>query len=55
MGGEAFSSVKAGYPSVGECEDSEVGVGGWVGEHPYRSKGGGMAVCRGETRKGDTI
>jgi hypothetical protein len=26
MGGETFGSVKAQYPSVGECLGSEVGV-----------------------------
>ena len=29
-------------PSVGECEGREAVVVGWVEEHPYRSKGGGM-------------
>jgi hypothetical protein len=36
----------------------EVGVGGWVEEHPQRSRGreDGMGVSRrGETRKGDSI
>jgi hypothetical protein len=27
MGGEAFGPVKARCPSVGECQDREVGVG----------------------------
>jgi hypothetical protein len=31
-------------PSVGECQGTEVGVGGWVGEHPYRSSGRGVGI-----------
>ena len=30
MGREVLSPVKALYPSVGECQDQEVGVGGLV-------------------------
>jgi len=45
--------VKAPFPSVGECLGSEVGVGGWVGEHFYRSRGRGMG--EEETRKEDNI
>ena len=30
MGGEALGPVKAQCPSVGECQDREVGVGGLV-------------------------
>ena len=30
MGGEALGPVKAGYSSVGECQDMEAGVGGLV-------------------------
>ena len=30
-------------------EGGEVGVGGWVGEHPYRSRGG---MGEGISRKG---
>ena len=30
MGEEALGPVKAGCPSVGECQDGEAGVGGWV-------------------------
>jgi hypothetical protein len=25
-------------PTYGECKGGEVGVGGWVGEHPHRSR-----------------
>jgi hypothetical protein len=31
MGGEAFGPVKTRFPSVGECQCSEVEVSGWVG------------------------
>ena len=31
--------MKAGFPSVGEYQGREAGVGGWVGEHPHRSRG----------------
>jgi len=34
--------VKAGFPSVGECQGVEVGVGRWEGEQPNRSKGWDM-------------
>ena len=38
MGGEALGPVKALCPSVGECPDGELRVGGWVGEYPHRSR-----------------
>jgi hypothetical protein len=46
MGEEAVGPVEAQCTSVGECEGGEVGVGGWVGEHPHRSRGrrNGMGV-----------
>ena len=49
--------MKAKCPSVGECQGSEVGVGGWVREHPHRSRGrkDGMGGCRGGTGEGDNI
>ena len=50
MRGEALGLVKG--PSVGECQDREVGVGGLV------SSGRGKwdrGVFRGEMRKGDNI
>ena len=31
MGGEALGPVKIQCPSVGECQDEEGVVGGWVG------------------------
>lgn len=54
MGGESFGPVKATIPSVGEFQDSEVGVGGWEGEHPHRDRGGGMGKesSRWKTWKG---
>ena len=41
MGGENLDVVKAQFPSVGEREGGEVGVGRWVREHPHRSRGKG--------------
>jgi hypothetical protein len=57
MGGEAPDPVKAGCPSVGECQGREAGVGGWVEEHSHRSRGRGdsIGVSRGKTWKGDNI
>jgi hypothetical protein len=51
MGGEAPGPEKAQYPSVGECQDREAGVGGLVN----RERGNGMAVFREETKKGDNV
>jgi len=42
MGREAFSPVKAQYPSKGNAGVGVgrwEGVGGWIGEHPYRGRG----------------
>ena len=44
MGGEALGAVKTGYPCVGEFEDREEEVGGWVEEHPHRSRGRGDRI-----------
>jgi hypothetical protein len=44
MGGEALGPVKAGCPSVGECQGGKAGVGGWVGEHPHRNRGRGAGI-----------
>jgi hypothetical protein len=44
MRGEAFGPVKAQCPSVGECQDKEVEVGWWVGEHCHRSRGRGDGI-----------
>jgi hypothetical protein len=43
MGGEALDLVKALCPSVGECQDREVGVGGLVS----RGRGDGMGGWSG--------
>jgi hypothetical protein len=37
-GGDDHGPVKAGCPNVGDCQ-GELAVGGWVKEHPYRSRG----------------
>jgi hypothetical protein len=42
MEGEVLGPVKDRFPRVGECQGDEVGVGGWEGEHPHRSRGKGM-------------
>jgi len=34
---ETIGPVKASFPSVGECQSVEVGVGRWK-EHPHRSR-----------------
>jgi hypothetical protein len=39
MGGEALCTVKAQYPSVGECQGGEAGMGGW--EYILIEAGGG--------------
>ena len=38
MGGEVLGPGKARCHSVEECHGRDVGVGGWVGEHPHRSR-----------------
>ena len=42
MRGKALGLVKAGCPSVGECQDREAGVGGLVCRG--RGEGGGEAL-----------
>ena len=56
MGGEGLVPVKAQCPRIGECQGSEVGVGGWVSTL-IEAGGWGMGegVCREETGKGDNI
>jgi hypothetical protein len=53
MGGEALGLGKAQCSSVGECQGREVGVSGWVGEHPFRSREGGWdrGLQRGNLEK----
>jgi hypothetical protein len=41
MGGEAHGPVKARYPSVGECQGGEAGVGGVSGGVPSWKQGEG--------------
>ena len=41
MGGEAFGSAMACFPSVGECQGTEVEEGGWEREHLHGSNGRG--------------
>jgi hypothetical protein len=41
MGGEALGPVKAGCPSVGECQDGEAREGGWL-------VGGALSQKQGE-------
>ena len=36
--------MKACFPTIGECQGTEVGVGGWEREHLHGSKGRGMGV-----------
>jgi hypothetical protein len=60
MGGEALGPLKTQCPSVGEFEGGEAGVGEWVGgwvvEHPHRSRGGEMEEeGRGGPGKGITF
>jgi hypothetical protein len=51
MRGEALGPVKALWPSVGECQGQEAGVGRLVS----RRRGEEMGDFGGETRKGDNI
>jgi len=49
MEGEALGPVKAHFPSVGECQGVEVGVGGCKWEHLHRSRWrGGGVIGEGE-------
>jgi hypothetical protein len=49
MGGEAIGPVKAGCPSVEECQGQEMGVGGLV------SRGGDRGFLWGKPGKGTTL
>ena len=51
MGGEALGPERAQCPSVGECQDSEAGVGGLLS----RGSEDRIGVFGGKTRKGDNI
>jgi hypothetical protein len=37
-------------PSVGKCQGRKAGVGGLVGEHPHRGRGGGF--WKGDLERG---
>jgi hypothetical protein len=52
MGGEALSPVKVIYPSVGECQDQEMRVGG-LGSRGKR--GGDRGFLEGKLGKGITF
>jgi hypothetical protein len=52
VGGEALGPVKALCPSVGECQDQEVGVSGFVSRGRGKEIGGGW---EGEAGKGITF
>jgi hypothetical protein len=55
MGGEALGPVETQCPNIGECQGGEVGVGGWVGELPHRSRGKGMGWEFAEGKQGKGI
>jgi hypothetical protein len=51
MGGEALGPVNAPCPSVGDCQDREVGVGQLMN----RGMGEMIGGFGGESKKGDSI
>ena len=51
MGGEALGPMKVLYPSIGECQAREAGVG----RLGSRERGERIGDFGGETRKGDNI
>jgi hypothetical protein len=51
MGEEAFGPVKVIFPSIGECQDQEAGVGGLV----IRGGRKGWEVLEGKLGKGITF
>jgi hypothetical protein len=61
VGGAVLGLKRVLCSSVGECQGRKAGVGGWVGgwveEHPHRSRGMGdrMEVSKEETWKGNNI
>ena len=56
MGREALGLVKSLCPSIGECQDLEVGVCGWSSTLIEAGGGGGVrGFQEGETRKVDNI
>ena len=60
MGGEVLSPIKAQYkPQYRGTEGREIGVGGWVEEHPHWSRGKGEGTGgfreKGKLGKGITL
>jgi hypothetical protein len=55
VGGEPLCPVKVRCPSVGECQDGDTGVGGWVGEHSCEAGGGDMGLWRKKNKKRNSI
>ena len=56
MGGEALGPVKVLCPSIGECQSSEVGVGGWMGGLGSRGRWrGDWRFSEGKLGKGITF
>jgi hypothetical protein len=58
VGGEALGPEGVQCPSVGECQGGNMGVGGWVREHPHRSRergGWNRGFLKRRPGKGETI
>ena len=55
MRGEALGPLKTRSSGVGDCQAREVGVSGYLGEHPQRIRGSGAGIgdFERETRKRD--
>jgi hypothetical protein len=47
--------VKVRFPSVGECQDYELGMGRWEREHPHRGREGGWERGLLEGKSGKRI
>ena len=56
-GRRGLRPVKARCPNVGGCQGREAGVGGWMGEHPHRSRvmGDEIGGFQRGTREWDNI
>lgn len=51
----SINNEATGCPSAGECQGSDVGIGGWVGNHPQRGRGcrdGIEGFVKGKVEKG---
>jgi hypothetical protein len=58
MGEEALGPMKVQCSSEGECKGRKVGMGGWVGVYPHRSRRKGYGIvgfCGGKSGKGITF